>query len=102
MMAAIIRATTPTIKYTFSVVDPADIITAIMTIKKSGTVVIEKELTDATVGEDNLSWTLTQAETLTVTGNAEVMLNWVTGDGTRGASAPTSVNFTPNHINEVI
>lgn len=101
-MANIIRATTPTIKYTFSVVDPANITAAYMTIKKAGELVIEKALADASVDTDSLSWTLTQAETLSVAGNAEVMLNWLTGDGTRGASAPTNVTFTPNHISEVI
>lgn len=98
----IIRGTTPTIKYTFSVVDPANITTAILTIKKGGAIAIEKDLAAASVGEDSLSWTLTQAETLSVAGAAELMLNWLTQDGTRGASETTMVSFTPNHIEEVI
>lgn len=98
----IISGTTPTIKYTFHEVDPAHIITAILTIKKGGAIPIKKELATASVGDDSLSWTLTQAETLSVAGSAELMLNWLTQDGTRGASKTTMVSFTPNHIEEVI
>ena len=98
----IIEGTTPTIKYTFKVIDPADIIAAYFTIKKADTIVIEKDLSAATVGAGGLSWTLTQAETLSIRGLAEMMLNWKTQDGTRGASKPTSVSFEANHKNEVI
>lgn len=98
----IIRGTTPTIKYTFKVVDPASITAAFLTIKKGGEIVIEKDLAAASVGEDSLSWTLTQAETLSIAGMAQVMLNWLLNDGTRGASLQTVVKFDPNHIEEVI
>lgn len=98
----IIRGTTPTIKYTFRVVDPASITAAYLTIKKGGEIVIEKDLAAASVGDNSLSWTLTQSETLSVTGAAEVMLNWLLNDGTRGASAQTTASFVPNHIEEVI
>lgn len=98
----IIRGTTPTIKYTFKAIDPATITAAYLTIKKGGEVVIEKDLAAASVGEDSLSWTLTQAETLSVTGAAAVMLNWLLNDGTRGASKSTTASFAPNHIEEVI
>ena len=98
----IIRGTTPTIKYTFRVVDPASITAAYLTIKKGGEIVIEKDLAAASVGEDSLSWTLTQAETLSVIGAAEIMLNWLLNDGTRGASVQTTASFVPNHIEEVI
>lgn len=98
----IIRGTTPTIVYTFDVVHVSDISKAVLTIKRNGEIKVERDLTTATVGVDKLSWTLTQAETLSVDGNAAVMINWVTQDGTRGASAETPVHFTANHKDEVI
>lgn len=98
----IIKGTTPTITYTFDIIRVSDIRTAVLTIKRSGAIMIERDLTTASIGVDKLSWTLTQAETLTIDGNASVMLNWVTADGTRGASAETSVRFAPNHKEEVI
>lgn len=101
-MNNIIKGTTPTISYTFDIVHVSDITKAILTIKRSGEIRVERDLTTASVGADKLSWTLTQAETLSVDGNASVMLNWVTQDGTRGASAETSVYFAPNHKEEVI
>ena len=58
-MTKIIIGTTPTITYKFKVVDVADITVAILTIKERGVNIIELNLSDATVGEDSLSWTLT-------------------------------------------
>lgn len=101
-MAEIINGTTPTITYKFRNVDVSDITKAILTIKKGRTIAIEKTLAEATVDEDTLSWRLSQAQTLSVLGNAEVMLNWVTSGGVRGASNKTLVLFTGNHIMEVI
>ena len=98
----IIRGTTPTLKYTFSVITTADLTDAYLTVKKGGAVVVTKDLTAATVEQKALSWTLTQEETLSVSGSAEIMLNWKAQDGTRGASMPTGVKFIPNHIEEAI
>lgn len=98
----IIRGTTPTIKYTFSYIDPAEITEAYLTIAQDDTTVLEKELSDASVGEDCISWTLTQSETLTISNNAEVMLNYLLRDGTRGASLPAAVRFVHNLKEEVI
>lgn len=98
----IIRGTTPTIIYTFQTVDPAEITTAYLTVKKGGAIVLEKDLSGASVGEKTLAWTFTQADTLSVTGAAEIMLNWKLQDGTRGASLPTQATFAPNHKDEVI
>ena len=98
----IIKGTTPTLVYTFNTVRVSDIRTAVLTIKRSGEIKVERDLTTATVGTDKLSWTLTQAETLAVDGNAAIMLNWVTVDGIRGASKETAVRFSPNHKEEVI
>ena len=101
-MAAIIKGTTPTIIYTFNEITVSNIVTAVLTIKNGSTITIEKTLEVATVGENSLSWKLSQEESLAVSGNAEMMINWVLGDGTRGASKTTSVTFAPNHKEEVI
>lgn len=102
-MANIIKGTTPTIQYTFKTVDVSIITVAILTIKQGGTVVIEKTLEAAVVGESKISWRLTQEETLALlVGTVTMMLNWVTSDGTRGASAKDMVVIEGNHIEEVI
>lgn len=101
-MAEIINGTTPTITYKFRNIDVSDITKAILTIKKGMTIAIEKTLAEAVVGKDTLSWRMSQAQTLSVLGNAEVMINWVTSSGVRGASNKTLVLFTGNHIMEVI
>ena len=96
-MAEIIKGTTPTVAFSFQNVNISDLTKAIMTVKKNGEIKIEHDLSAATVENKQLLWTLTQAETLSVAGNAEIMLNWLTEDGTRGASNPTQVRFLPNH-----
>lgn len=103
-MADIIIGTTPTITYTFKIVKPAEIRIALLTIiSSSKTILIEKTLDNATIGENSLSWTLTQEETLSLgTKGAKMMLNWVTADGKRGASVETVIKGTANHIAEVI
>ena len=102
-MTKIIIGTTPTITYKFKVVDVSEITVAILTIKGRGTILIELTKSDATVGEDSLSWTLTQEETLQLAGKtATMMLNWKTEDGTRGASEEVLVTGVNNHIREVI
>ena len=80
-----------------------DITVAIITIKERGVNIVELNLSDATIGEDSLSWTLTQEETLQLAGKtATMMLNWKTEDGTRGASEEVFIQGAPNHIREVI
>lgn len=102
-MSCVIRATTPTFKYTFKTVAVTNISQAYLTIAKNGTTVIEKSLSDAYIGDGYLAWTLTQAETLSVAaGTASVMLNWLTRDGTRGASKETGLTFERNHKEVVI
>lgn len=101
-MASIIRGTTPTLIYKFKIVDVSEIIKAYLTIKQ-GSILIEKSLNDAVPGTDTLSWTLTQEETLSIgTRQASIMLNWVTSDGTRGASGKSVLYIEDNHIEEVI
>lgn len=102
-MTKIIIGTTPTITYKFKVVDVSEITVAILTIKERGTTLIEKTLADANVGEDSLSWTLSQEETLSIGAkSASMMLNWKLADGTRGASDVVLVTGGDNHIREVI
>lgn len=102
-MTKIIIGTTPTITYKFKVVDVADITVAILTIKERGVNIIELNLSDATVGEDSLSWTLTQQETLDIgVRTASIMLNWKLRDGTRGASKEESITGVNNHVREVM
>lgn len=86
-MLNIIIGTTPTITYNFKVVSPADLTKAILTIKCAGQIILEKTLADAVVGENSLSRTLTQQETLNIgIRSGKMMLNWLTHSGKRGAS----------------
>lgn len=102
-MNRIIIGTTPTITYKFKVVDVSEITVAILTIKERGTILIEKTLADANVGEDSLSWTLSQEETLSIGAKSDsMMLNWKLADGTRGASDVVLITGGDNHIREVI
>ena len=102
-MTKIIIGTTPTITYTFKGVPVNSIVKAVLAVKERGVNILEKDLSDATVGEDTLSWTLTQEETLQFGAKtATMMLNWKASDGTRGASEEVFIQGSPNHIREVI
>ena len=102
-MTRIIIGTTPTITYTFKVVPVSTITKAVLTVKERGVNIIEKDLSDATVGEDTLSWTLTQEETLDIgVKSASIMLNWKLRDGTRGASKEEVITGVNNHVREVM
>ena len=102
-MVFITIGTTPTIIYKFKIVSPSDFRACILTIKCNGQKLIEKTLSDAEIGTDSVSWTLTQSETLSLgTRVAKMMCNWVTADGTRGASEITTIRGDTNHIAEVI
>ena len=98
----VIKGTTPTIEYTFSTVQLSNMTKAIMTIKAGGNIIVQKDMTTATVGQNKLSWTLTQSETLSCGSETKVMLNWLLADGTRGATKECVLVFGENHINEVI
>ena len=102
-MATIVIGTTPTIIYKFSIVNPQDFIAAEMTIKNKNSILLKKELTDAKIRSSSISWTLTQEETLGLgTGSLTMMLNWLTGSGTRGTSKEINVQVMHNHIEEVM
>ena len=102
-MHTIVVGTTPTIQFKFKTISPSDIAQAKLTIKGKNTILLSKFLSEATIGEDNISWKLSQAETLALgVGTRTMMLNWLTADGTRGVSKETIVNATNNHIPEVM
>ena len=102
-MANIIRATTPTIMYTFSQVSVSDLTEAFFTIQMNGETVIEKDLSQASAGQGTLSWTLTQEETLGLNKErVKMQCNWLTAAGLRGASDEIVVYMAPNLKNEVI
>lgn len=66
------RGTTPTIQYNFKVIDPARIVSAYLTLKQDGVLTIEKDLTEATIGENFIFWVLSQEETLSLTERIQV------------------------------
>ena len=101
-MVSIVRGTTPTIQFVFKKFDVADITAAILTVQECGTTVIERDLTSATVGEDHISWTLTQTETLQLTGKVEAECNWLLADGTRGKSQRGTYTIDRNSKEEVM
>ena len=105
----IIRGTTPTILYTFNDIDPGDITYAYLLIKQKSAV-IEKYLGDASVTPDslqtrgNISFTLTQQDTLNLTVNqrAVVSLDWKLSNGTRGRSNVVGFSVENSGKNEVV
>lgn len=102
-MNTIVVGTTPTIQFKFKTISPSDLAQARLTVKRNNMVIITKTLADATVGEDAIAWTLSQSETLLIgVGQRDIMLNWLTANGTRGTSAETKVDFIPNHIRAVM
>ena len=102
-MNTIVVGTTPTIQFKFKTISPSDLIQAKMTIKGKNAILLSKFLSEATIGEDNISWKLSQAETLALgVGTRTMMLNWLTADGTRGVSPKETINVTDNDIAEVM
>ena len=71
----IARGTTPTIRMTCSIIDVSSIDAAYLTVKQ-GSLVIEKDLQDATVVHSSsanyLEWSFTQEETLSLDAMAQV------------------------------
>lgn len=84
-MNTIIKGTTPTIQYILNTVSTTDISVAYLTIQ-NGQSVLEKDMSAATVGAKDISWKLSQAETLAFGEKIIAECNWKTADGTRGSS----------------
>lgn len=102
-MTVIVKGTTPTIVYTFRAVDPSEFVKAYVTIRQNGSVILEKTLRDAEIGDGKISWTLTQEETLDFArGKITARLNWKTADGTRGVSTRSVILIEDNEKKEVI
>lgn len=85
-MTQIIIGTTPTITYKFKIVSPTELEKAILTIKIAGQVIIEKTLADAVVGENSLSWTLTQQDKADIAGLVDVPVDDVQINGVSAVS----------------
>lgn len=100
----IIRGTTPTIKYKFTTIHGTDITVAVFTASQNGTVLVEKDLSDAVADSTSISWLLSQVDTLKLDADvpAKLMLNWKIADGTRGASKVTIASVQENDVSEVI
>jgi len=102
-MAEIVRGTTPTIQYTFSRINPANITTAYLTVTQDGVTIVERGIDTMSLGNEDIAWTFTQEETLSMKATEiRVMLNWLLQDGTRGASKKAKILVQDNDKAEVI
>lgn len=97
-MYQIILGTTPTILFKFETVDPLLFVAAEMTIEGRNGILLTKTLSGAKRTSTQLSWKLTQRETIDLgVGTFTTMCNWLTSDGTRGACLETTLKIIPNH-----
>lgn len=98
-MIAIALGTTPTILIKFRSVNPTDFVTADLTIKNRSGIVLTRHIDTAVVEETQISWKLTQKETLgfSTTLSYTVMSNWLLADGTRGITKETAMRAIDNH-----
>lgn len=99
----IIRGTTPTIIVTFNQVNVNDLTDGYLVIKQELQNVIQKPLTEATIENNYVSYTLTQEETLSLTSGVQgkLMFDWLVGS-TRGRSQVEKVCVTDSGMDEVI
>lgn len=100
----IISGTTVKFEYTFTEVNPADMTVAYFSVKQLGKTVVLKDLDTATIESGKLSWTLTQAESLSLKKGTEayIYLDYVLRDGTRGAGETETASVIAAGKNEVI
>ena len=77
------RGTTPTIRFNLSIINPSEIVSAVMTIAQFGSVTVEKEYNTATIGETYIEWNLSQEDTLKIKqpGEVEIQARYRTSDG---------------------
>lgn len=105
-MNSIITGTTPIIRYIFKTIDPSNLDVAILKVSQSGEAVIVKNIDDGIIDNvtRSISWKLTQEETLglNVKYMANVSLDWLLNDGTRGAGKTANLKVEPSATNEVI
>ncbi len=100
----IIRGTTPTLIFTFDTINVEDISVAYLLIRQNGSTVIEKTLADGTVLDGKLSFTFSQAETLSLTTDrpASVVLDWKTVAEVRGRSNIYRFDVKQAGVDEII
>ena len=103
-MESIIKGTTPTIIFKYRCINVSEITKAFLVVKQSVTTVVERDISSATVNiEDNqLEWTLTQAETLNLKVGTTVFIScdWLLTSGTRGRSHMCKCDVEPSGKNE--
>ncbi len=87
MSDCLFRGTTPTLKFTLPL-EVSTLSDAWITLAQNGCEVITKKLADCNASGDTLTLTLTQDETLMLTGGArtEIQIRVKTGDGKALAS----------------
>lgn len=100
----IIRGTTPTLIFTFDTIDVEDISVAYLLIRQNGNTVIEKTLTDSSIVDGKLSFSLSQTETLSLSTSApaSVVLDWKTNAEARGRSNIYRFDVKQAGVDEVI
>lgn len=100
-MITIALGTTPTILVKLNEVSPKNFVIADLTIKKGSAIILTRHIDTATIADNEISWKLTQKETLSFSVSAayKVMCNWVTSDGTRGIVKEASLQIIDNHEN---
>ena len=106
-MAVIYRGTTPTILYKFRKVDPNRIVEGFLTIRQGPDfkrLVLEKPLSEATLGEMTLSWDLTQEETLKLREKekGKVYFNYLLDNQKRGVGKELAFDAVTSGKDEVI
>ena len=100
----IIRGTTPTIIFTFNLIDVTDITVAYLIFTQNNTEVLEKSISDAVVEDEKLCFTLSQEDTLSLSASskASFSLDWKLANGTRGRSNIYETNIGNSGKDEVI
>ena len=102
---AIIRGTTPTLRFAFTDINADHIVTAYLVIKYDQTTLIEKPISDVVNRtETTMDWKLSQSETLLLPDRktVDICCDWKLQDGTRGRSTVCSVIVESSGKNEVI
>lgn len=67
-----------------------------------GMPVVEKDITQAEFDGDTIAFRLEQEETLALTKDCYIQLNWLLSDGTRGATKPLHIGIDCNQKDETI
>lgn len=87
-MKQIIKGTTPTLKFTFDNIMTESICLAYLTIVQDKKLIIEKDITEATMDDGYIEWTLSQEETLMFNhiSSLRIQMRYKLSDGFVGAS----------------